>query len=159
LSVVAVRVPSLRQGDLLEERSTPASVSDAIGASGGDSQRLRALIKAPSLPPRIPLAEFTDANFGEEVVAATVPVIIDFWSETCGPCKLMHPVMRRLAEAFGARARVGRLNVFTNPRTTEALEIKAIPYVMVVHHGDVVFELVGDRSFEDLHAKLAPFIP
>jgi thioredoxin-like negative regulator of GroEL len=103
--------------------------------------------------------EFTDLNFGDEVVSAAVPVIIDFWSPTCGPCKLMHPVVRRLAEVVGRRAKVGRLNVFENPRTTEALEIKAIPYIMIVHQGDVVFELVGDRSFEDLYAKLAPFIP
>ncbi len=109
--------------------------------------------------PRVELFEFTDANFGEEVVNAQVPVIIDFWSDTCGPCKLMLPVVRRLAEAFGSRAKVGRLNVFTSPRTTEALEIKAIPYTMVVHHGDVVFELVGDRSYDDLYAKLVPFIP
>lgn len=125
-----------------------------------ESQRLRAFLKPANVsPPRIDLPEFTDANFGEEVVNAKVPVIIDFWSETCGPCKLMHPVVRRLAEAFGPRAKVGRLNVFANPRTTEALEIKAIPYIMVVDRGDVVFELVGDRTFDDLHAKLTPFIP
>ena len=124
-----------------------------------ESQRLRAFLRPAGMSPPIELMEFTDANFGEEVVNAKVPVIIDFWSETCGPCKLMHPVVRRLAETFGARAKVGRLNVFANPRTTEALEIKAIPYIMVVHHGDVVFELVGDRSFDDLFAKLQPFIP
>jgi thioredoxin 1 len=123
-----------------------------------ESQRLRAFLKPPNLP-QIELFEFTDSNFGEEVVSSPVPVIIDFWSDTCGPCKLMHPVVRRLAEAFGSRAKVGRLNVFTSPRTTEALEIKAIPYIMVVDRGDVVFELVGDRSFDDLYAKLLPFIP
>ena len=49
---------------------------------------------------------------------------------------------------------------FEQPATwSEALEIKAIPYIMVVHQGDVVFELIGDRTFEDLHAKLLPFIP
>ncbi|MEZ0227554.1 MAG: thioredoxin family protein, partial [Planctomycetota bacterium] len=63
-----------------------------------ESQRLRAFLKPPNLP-QIELFEFTDANFGEEVVNATVPVIIDFWSDTCGPCKLMHPVVRRLAGA------------------------------------------------------------
>jgi thioredoxin 1 len=158
----------------LEERSaaSPVSQSQHLEADARtdsraesrpeirtESQRLRACLQPVHLPPRVELCEFTDANFGDEVVSAKVPVIIDFWSETCGPCKLMHPVVRRLAETFGARAKVGRLNVFANPRTTEALEIKAIPYIMVVHHGDVVFELVGDRTFDDLHAKLTPFIP
>jgi thioredoxin 1 len=106
-----------------------------------------------------PLVDFTDDNFGEEVVNSKLPVIIDFWAETCGPCKLMHPVMRRLADHFGPRAKFGRLDVFKNPRTTEALEIKAIPYLMVVSRGDVVLELVGDRSYEDLKSRLLPFIP
>jgi thioredoxin 1 len=147
----------------LEERtaSSPLSTPERIEVEQRlqtESQRLRSFCIQP-VTPAVELAEFTDANFGEEVVNATVPVIIDFWAEPCGPCKLMHPVVRRLAETFGARAKVGRLNVFENPRTTEALEIKAIPYFMVVHRGDVVFELVGDRSFEELHARLAPFIP
>jgi thioredoxin 1 len=120
------------------------------------SQRLSVQVAAPA---RIRLVDFTDENFGDEVVESKVPVVIDFWAETCAPCRLMHPVVQRLAEHLGARAKVGRLNVFENPRTTEALEIKAIPYMMVVHRGDVVFELVGDRSFEDLYARLAPFIP
>ncbi len=149
----------------MEERTAP-SPSSPLGLSephrgelphtSSESQRLR---PCPRPVPRTELAEFTDANFADEVLNQTVPVIIDFWSQTCGPCKLMHPVVRRLAEAFGARAKVGRLNVFENPRTTEALEIKAIPYIMVVHEGDVVFELVGDRPFEDLQAQLLPFIP
>lgn len=136
---------------------TNAPTNTELSEPRSESQRLRAFLKP--VVPRVELAEFTDANFGDEVVSSKVPVIIDFWSDTCGPCKLMHPVVRRIAEAFGPRAKVGRLNVFANPRTTEALEIKAIPYIMVVHHGDIVFELVGDRTFEDLHEKLAPFVP
>jgi len=139
----------------LEERTAASSAPPEIRT---ESQRLRALVR-PSTSLRAPLLEFTDETFGADVVDSPVPVIIDCWADTCGPCKLMHPVMRRIADAFGPRAKVGRLNVYENPLTTEALEIKAIPYILVVSHGDVVFELVGDRSFEDLLVKLEPFVP
>lgn len=114
-----------------------------------ESQRLKAWNDQ-----RANLLEFTDESFEREVVHSTLPVIIDFWAETCGPCRLMHPVMRRLAETFSGRAKVGRLNVYEDPRTTEALGIKAIPYLVVVRDGDVILELVGDRSYEDLKAML-----
>lgn len=122
-----------------------------------ESQRLRAL-KLPREAPRVPLLDFTDSNFEELVIESPVPVLIDFWAETCAPCRLMHPIVQRLAEHFGPRLRVGRLNVFENAQTTEALAIKAIPHTMLVRGGDVLLELVGDRSFEDLKARVASFL-
>jgi thioredoxin 1 len=143
---------------LEEDRGVAPSLGERLASSGNappraESQRLRAWNDH-----RANLIELTDETFEHEVIDSPIPVIIDFWAETCGPCKLMHPVMRRLAEVFAGRAKVGRLNVYENPRTTEALEIKAIPYLVVVHKGDVVFELVGDRGFEDLRALLEPFL-
>ncbi|MBI3722991.1 thiol reductase thioredoxin [bacterium] len=127
-----------------------------------ESQRLRAAcaLLAGSKPPEenARLVEITDESFEDEVVRSRLPVVIDFWAQTCVPCKLMHPVMLRLARAFSGVAKVGRLNVHENPRTAEALEIKAIPHIIVVLNGDIVLELVGDRSFEDLRTKLAPFV-
>ncbi len=102
----------------------------------------------------MPLAEFTDANFDEEVLCSSEPVIVDFWAESCAPCRLMHPVVKRLAQALAGRAKVGRLNVFDNPATAEALAIKGIPYLIVVRAGEIVLELIGDRPFEELTARL-----
>jgi thioredoxin len=121
-----------------------------------ESQRLRALFGGASPSPRLP--ELTDESFGDEVLKSALPVIIEFWAETCAPCKLMHPVVRKLAQALAGKAKVVRLDVFANPRTTEALGIKAIPYIMVVRNGDVVLELVGDRSYDDLRAMVKPFV-
>ena len=94
MSVGADRVASAHSREtLLEERtasSPPSSPYSAVGQSytsiPTESQRLRACPKPVPPAPRMALAEFTDANFGDEVVASKVPVIIVFWSQTCGPC-------------------------------------------------------------------------
>lgn len=150
-----------------EERAVPPPpfLDKALeGEPRTESQRLRlaradgASIDLAAAGSRQRLVDLTDENFGDEVLNAKVPVVIDFWAQTCGPCRLMHPIMRRLADAFGPRLKVARLNVFENPRTTEALEIKAIPYTMLVHQGNVVLELVGDRSYDELCARIEPFL-
>jgi thioredoxin 1 len=104
------------------------------------------------------LEQFTDENFEREVLGSERPVVVDFWSNTCAPCKLMAPVVRALAKALGGRARVGRLNVVENPVTTEALAIKGIPYMIVVRDGRIVAEMIGDRSLEDAFGRIEGFV-
>jgi thioredoxin 1 len=152
-TVLKSRTPSLRSRQRALPSLGDASASSTSEPARSESQRARALNDH-----RAHLLEFTDDNFEFEVVQAPLPVIIDFWAETCAPCRLMHPIMRRIAETFVGRASVGRLNVYENPRTTEALEIKAIPYLIVVRQGDILFELVGDRSYEELRSTLEPFL-
>ena len=149
----------------MEERvhSAPTPLTQDAETHSG-SQKLRSLGRAGPrpggvAPARVPIVELSDANFGDEVVESRKPVIVEFWAQTCAPCRLLHPIVQRVADLFGERAKFARLNVYENPVTTEALEIKAIPHIMVVSQGDVVLELVGDRSFEELAARLAPFIP
>jgi thioredoxin 1 len=102
--------------------------------------------------------EFTDANFETEVLQSEQPVIVDFWAETCAPCRLMHPVVRKLSDLWNGRVKVGRLNVFENPATTEAMSIKGIPYLIVVKAGEVVCEMIGDRSVEEVRARIEPML-
>ena len=100
------------------------------------------------------LAEFTDANFDAEVIRSDKPVLVDFWAESCSPCKRMHPVIKKLAQVLDGRVKVGRLNVVENPEVTQALSIKGIPYLIVVRAGAIVLEMIGDRALEELRQKV-----
>lgn len=100
------------------------------------------------------LAEFTDANFDVEVIRSEKPVVVDFWAESCAPCKRMHPIVKKLAQVLDGRVKVGRLNVVENPQVTEALSIKGIPYIIVVRDGAIVLEMIGDRALEELKTKV-----
>lgn len=96
----------------------------------------------------------TDANFDQEVLASAVPVLIDFWAETCVPCRLQEPTIQRLARELEGRAKVGRLDVYDNPRTTDAFRVRGVPHLAVIRGGEVVLELVGGHSLEQLRDRL-----
>lgn len=97
--------------------------------------------------------EFTDDNF-DEVVRGPLPVLVDFFAETCVPCRLQEPSIDQLARTTEGRLRVGRLNVDRNPLTPRELLIKGVPHLIVVRGGEVVLEMVGDHSFEQLLGRL-----
>lgn len=101
------------------------------------------------------ILRFTDANFDEEVLGSSVPVVIDFWAETCVPCRLQEPAIERLAGELQGRAKVGRLDVYDNPRTTDAFRVRGVPHLAVVRNGEVVLELVGGHSLEQLKERLS----
>jgi thioredoxin 1 len=96
----------------------------------------------------------TDSNFDAEVLASDVPVVIDFWAETCVPCRLQEPTINRLACELAGKAKVGRLDVYDNPRTTEAFNVRGVPHLTVIRNGEVVLEMVGGHSFDQLRARL-----
>ena len=97
---------------------------------------------------------FTDANFGQEVLESPKPVVVDFWSETCVPCRLQEPTIARMAEELRGQAKVGRLSVFENPAVLKEFQVKGVPHLMVIDKGEVVLELVGDHSIEQLRSHL-----
>ena len=97
---------------------------------------------------------FTDANFQQEVLTSAVPVVIDFWAETCVPCRLQEPTIQRLARDLTGRAKVGRLDVYDNPLVTEQFRVRGVPHLAVVRDGEVVLELVGGHSIEQLKDRL-----
>jgi thioredoxin 1 len=100
------------------------------------------------------LPELTDAGFEREVLRASVPYLVDFWAETCVPCKLQEPAIRRLARDLNGRIRVGRLNVFDHPTTPDRLRIRGVPHLVVFVGGEVAMEMVGSHSYEQLRDKL-----
>jgi thioredoxin 1 len=89
---------------------------------------------------------FTDANFESDVLGSNQPVLVDFWAEWCGPCRLLTPVIEELASELGESAKVGKLNVDENSQTTAKYRISSIPSVLVFKDGELVETLVGVQT-------------
>ena len=87
--------------------------------------------------------EITDANFDEVVLKSKVPVLIDLWAPWCGPCQMIGPIIDELAEEFGERALIGKVNVDKNPKISEAFKVKSIPTLMFLQKDELVERFSG----------------
>lgn len=85
----------------------------------------------------------TDGNFDESVIKSSVPVLVDFWAEWCGPCRMIAPTVEALASDYSGRATVGKLNVDDNPNTAMQFNVRSIPTLLIFKNGEVVEQIVG----------------
>ena len=86
--------------------------------------------------------EITDSNF-EEIINSEKPVLVDFWAEWCGPCKMIGPLVEELANEFEGKAIIGKVDVDTNPEVSAKFGIRSIPTLLVFKGGEIVDKQVG----------------
>ena len=96
----------------------------------------------------------TDSNFEQEVLKSTAPVLVDYWAEWCGPCKMIAPVLEEIAREYGGRVKVAKLNIDENPATPPKYGIRGIPTLMLFKNGGVEATKVGAVSKSQLSAFL-----
>ncbi|OIQ48649.1 MAG: thioredoxin [Gammaproteobacteria bacterium MedPE] len=92
------------------------------------------------------IIQLTDANFEQEVINAGRPVLVDFWAEWCGPCKMIAPILEEVAKEYGDKVTIGKLNVDQNTETAPKYGIRGIPTLLLFKDGNVAATKVGALS-------------
>jgi thioredoxin 1 len=97
---------------------------------------------------------FTDAGFDAEVLKSDKPLLVDFWADWCGPCRMMTPTIDAIASEYQGKAKVGKLNVDDNGQTAMRYQIRGIPALLLFKDGKVVDQRVGAVGKSDLQKML-----
>ena len=96
----------------------------------------------------------TDATFESDVLKASKPVLVDFWAEWCGPCRMLAPVIDELAGEYEGRARIGKLDVDSNREVATQFGIMSIPTVLILKNGEIAKKFVGIAQKGDIAEAL-----
>ena len=100
------------------------------------------------------ILHFSDTDFKKEVLESKLPVVVDFWANWCGPCKMIGPIVEELAKEYAGRVKIGKLDVDTNPQSASAYGVMSIPTLMFFKGGKVMNQVNGALSKSALKQKI-----
>ncbi|MEF9960245.1 thioredoxin [Niameybacter sp.] len=98
--------------------------------------------------------QFTDANFQQEALESNIPVIIDFYADWCGPCKMMAPIIDELATQYEGKVKIGKVNTDENRAIASKYNIMSIPTILFIKNGEVVDTTVGALPKQVIEQKI-----
>ena len=104
------------------------------------------------------ISTLTDTTFDEEIASADAPVIVDFWAEWCGPCKMLAPILEDIATEQAGKLRVAKLNVDDNPQATRRFDVMSIPTLIVFRDGKPEKRVVGAKGKGQLLEELSDYL-
>ena len=96
----------------------------------------------------------TSENFKDEVLGSDIPVLLDFWAEWCGPCRMLSPVVAEIAEKYDGKIKVGKVNVDDEPELAQSFQVMNIPMLVVMSEKNIAGSAVGYRTFDQLEAMI-----
>ncbi|PID31061.1 MAG: thioredoxin [Candidatus Cloacimonadota bacterium] len=102
--------------------------------------------------------EIEDSNFNLEVKQSKVPVLVYCWAPWCAPCRMVAPIINKLANDYKGKAKIGKLNVDENRKTASRYQIRSIPTILIFKNGKVVDGLIGAQSESKIKGKLNKWI-
>ena len=100
------------------------------------------------------ISALTQENFDKEVLQSATPVLVDFWAEWCGPCKMIAPLLDELADEYDGKVKIGKVNIDEQQALATKYGIRAIPTLLLINNGEVAEQMVGAKSKRDLKASL-----
>lgn len=104
------------------------------------------------------IVNLNEKNWESEAILSPIPVLVDFWAEWCGPCRMIAPVLNELADELNGKIKIAKVNVDENQGLAEKFHIRSIPTLLVMKKGVVQEQMVGAMRKEDLKAKLAAYL-
>ncbi|MBI4662790.1 MAG: thioredoxin [Verrucomicrobia bacterium] len=100
------------------------------------------------------IVTLTESNFADEVTKSPTPVLVDFWAEWCGPCKMIAPILDEIASEYDGKLKIGKVNIDEQQHLASQHGIRAVPTLLLFKDGEVADQIIGLRSKRDLKANL-----